>query len=58
MAVNKNDLTIRDIASRTRCAESTVRSWVKSGRLESRQIGPKRVYRVKPEVLEAFLDQH
>lgn len=58
MAVSKHDLTIREISDRTRMAPETVRSWIKSGKLEARAIGPKRQYRVKPDVLEAFLDQH
>jgi len=56
MATNKTDLTIRDIAERTRMAETTVRSWVRSGKLPSRQIGPRRTYRVKVADLESFLD--
>ena len=55
--VNKTDLSVRQISERTGVGAETVRRWLRAGDLPSRQIGKKHMYRVRPQDLEAYLEQ-
>jgi len=51
------DLTLREVAARTRFVEPTIRKWITSGKLAAYQIGLKRQYRVRVVDLDAFLNR-
>lgn len=59
--VDERDLTIREVAARTRMAPDTVRAWITDlppdRRLPAVRIGPQGQYRVRVEDLERWLQR-
>lgn len=52
-------LTVREVAKRVRCDDTTVRRWVKNGALEAvvlPHVGKRSAYRIKQATLDAILN--
>ena len=49
-------LTVQDVAERLQVAERTVRLWMREGRIRGKNLGGRAGWRIRPEDLDAFID--
>jgi excisionase family DNA binding protein len=48
-------LTVRDVATRFKVREETVRRWIRGGELPALALGNKAGFRIRPDDLETFI---
>ena len=53
--IEQHLLTVRDVATKLRVTEPTVREWITSGQLAAIELGGRTGYRITETDLEAFM---